>query len=47
MFNKLLYLELIITKKKKYLTYNNFYNNKCSYTINNVISWIISFFKCV
>jgi len=44
MFNKLLYLWLIITKGKKHLTYNNFYNNnKCYYTVSNVISWIIYF----
>jgi len=43
MFNKLLYLLLIITKRKKLMTYNNSLKNKCNYTISNVISWIIIF----
>ncbi len=47
MFNKLLYLQLIITKRKNYLTYNKFYNNKCSYTISNVNRVVIKILKFV
>jgi hypothetical protein len=46
MFSKLLYLYLIITKKKNYLIYN-FLQKKCNYKISNVISWLIKFSKFV